>query len=137
MEYFRPERKGAVIRVYWANLGALGKSQRLKLIWEFFFFCLLRLMFEYLGNISWTVLSEITQIRRAGDKQAAVGGRAAPTYVPIQTVAYTHYAGTSVCNKPISSLRVHARARAAQGYALAQKSKSRRTVPRFPPPLLT
>lgn len=81
-------------------------------------------MFEYLGNVSWTVLSEITKIRRAGDKQAAVGGRAAPTYVPIQTVAYMHNAGTSVRNKPISCLRVHARARTAQGYALAQARKS-------------
>lgn len=55
---------------------------------------------------------------------AAVRGRAAPPFLPIQTAADAHNAGTSVCNKPISCLRVHARACTVQAYALAQARKS-------------
>lgn len=92
-------------------------------------------MLVYLVIISETVLSE-KQLNQSGCWQTGLLVNAHHQQACLFKLD-THDAETSVCNQPISRLRVHARAcTAREMYSRARKSKERRTAPRSSPSLL-
>lgn len=118
--YFRPESKGTFLGIYCVNpeeyqpsCGEVLSSKHLSLsIWKYFYSALFLYVGKFGNNFrNCSVWKAIKSGQLLATRQQLVGAHHQHACL---FKLYTRDAGTSVCNKPISCLRVHARARTAQ-----------------------